>query len=191
MPPNIDRSLWPVFHYEVLPSIGFDGSSGQYITLPTTINKALPPTTEPSHTLSNLSGTSHQGTRPPRLNSVTFNGTWQGGVRTSDQTVVSELVPLVSDHENVFEIPFNGVGSATNLVDHLFGGKYHAAIQPTKLQNANLLPIYLGMCGWGTLSNVIAALKNLAQHHRLGDRLIIIGYSRGGSLPSRSAHDET
>ena len=91
------------------------------------------------------SGMSVQTPRQPRLHVVSFNGTspsspraihpilleadpaclgtWAGGVLSSRKTVVSEFVKLISDHENVFEIPLNGVGSDINLVDRVVGGK--------------------------------------------------------------------
>lgn len=36
--------------------------------------------------------------------------------------MVPEFVKLISEHENVFEIPVNGVGSDVNWVDRIIGG---------------------------------------------------------------------
>lgn len=44
--------------------------------------------------------------------------------------MVSEFVKLISDHENVFEIPLNGVGSDINLVDRVVGGTSTRAPYP-------------------------------------------------------------
>ncbi|KEY72245.1 hypothetical protein S7711_00244 [Stachybotrys chartarum IBT 7711] len=97
------------------------------------------------------------GSRQPRLYVVSFDGTWAGGVLNSRRTVVSEFVKLISDHENVFEVQVNGVGSDISILDRIFGG--------------------LG--GWGTLRNVISAFKNISKQYRPGDKFILIGYSRG------------
>ncbi|KAK7993632.1 hypothetical protein PG989_007013 [Apiospora arundinis] len=76
---------------------------------------------------------------------------------SSRRTVVSEFVKLIASHENVFETPIDGVGSGIGLVDPLVGG----------------------ISGWGTLRNVITALRNLTRHYADGDRIVLIGYSRG------------
>lgn len=39
------------------------------------------------------------------------------------KTVVSELFKLISDVENVVEIPVNGVGSDISVVDRVLGGR--------------------------------------------------------------------
>ncbi|KAJ8116742.1 hypothetical protein ONZ43_g4373 [Nemania bipapillata] len=99
----------------------------------------------------------NRNSRPPRLYVVSFNGTWAGGVLTSRKTVVSEFVKLIADHENAVEIPVNGVGSDIGIVDRVLGG----------------------IGGWGTLRNVITALRNICKQYRRGDRIILLGYSRG------------
>ncbi|KUJ24005.1 uncharacterized protein LY89DRAFT_727055 [Mollisia scopiformis] len=97
--------------------------------------------------------------------------TWVVGVLSSRKTVVSEFVRLISEHENVFEIPVNGVGSDVNWVDWIVGG----------------------VGSWGTLQNVITAFStnhlplviclreigNISRHYIAGDRIIVSGYSRG------------
>ncbi|KAK0744875.1 hypothetical protein B0T21DRAFT_94333 [Apiosordaria backusii] len=95
--------------------------------------------------------------RPPRLWIASFNGTWAGGVRSSRKTVVSELVDLISEDENVYEVPLNGVGSDGDLIDKIKGG----------------------VSGYGTLRNVLYAYRNLSKQYRNGDRIILVGYSRG------------
>ncbi|KAK9772948.1 putative Tle1 phospholipase domain-containing protein, partial [Seiridium cardinale] len=84
-------------------------------------------------------------------------GTWAGGVLSSRKTVVSEFVKLISDHENVVEVPVNGVGSDIGALERIKGG----------------------IGGWGTLRNVVIAMRNLSKQYRPGDRIIILGYSRG------------
>ncbi|KAH8590660.1 hypothetical protein B0O99DRAFT_691438 [Bisporella sp. PMI_857] len=99
----------------------------------------------------------HRTQRQARLHVVSFNGTWAGGVLSSRKTVIPEFVKLIADHENVFETPINGVGTDVNLFDRIIGG----------------------ISGWGTLRNVITALRNIAKHYKTGDRIILNGYSRG------------
>lgn len=56
------------------------------------------------------------------LPSNTLKGTWAGGVFSSRKTVVSEFVKLISEHENVYETPVDGVGSDGSWVNWIIGG---------------------------------------------------------------------
>ncbi|KAI0198835.1 hypothetical protein F4808DRAFT_246452 [Astrocystis sublimbata] len=96
-------------------------------------------------------------TRQSRLHVVSFHGTWAGGVLVSQPTVVSEFVGLISQHENVFEISINGVGTDINIINRFLGG----------------------LSGLGTLHNVITAYSTLSKHYGAGDRITLCGYSRG------------
>lgn len=63
------------------------------------------------------------------LDSDTRNsGTWAGGIRSGRKTVVSELVDLISEEENVYEVLLNGVGSDGSISTKMKGGKSHVSI---------------------------------------------------------------
>ncbi|KAK4652267.1 hypothetical protein QC762_0101240 [Podospora pseudocomata] len=64
--------------------------------------------------------------RPPRLWIASFNGTWAGGIRSGRKTVVSELVDLISEEENVYEVLLNGVGSDGSISTKMKGGAWAA-----------------------------------------------------------------
>ncbi|KAH6697453.1 hypothetical protein F5X68DRAFT_197346 [Plectosphaerella plurivora] len=112
------------------------------------------PISDPGLPRSGLSMSSH---RQPRILFVTIDGTLAGSVCCSRKTVVSELPSLISHQENVVRIASNGVGSGIG-----FSSRYISALG-----------------GWGTRKNVIEAYKNLANHYRPGDKIILCGYSRG------------
>ncbi|KAK0659139.1 hypothetical protein QBC41DRAFT_351258 [Cercophora samala] len=95
--------------------------------------------------------------RSPRLWIVSFNGTWAGGIRSGRKTVVSELVDLISEDENVHEVLLNGVGSDGDIFNKVKGG----------------------VSGYGTLKNVLYAYRSLSKQYRTGDRIVLVGYSRG------------
>ncbi|KAK4228592.1 hypothetical protein QBC38DRAFT_151232 [Podospora fimiseda] len=100
---------------------------------------------------------SRQSLRPPRLHVASFDGTAAGGILCSRNTVVPELVKLISKHENVSRISAKGVGSDTGILDRIFGG----------------------LSGWGILKHVITAYRTLSNDYEPGDRIILTGYSRG------------
>ncbi|KAF8850951.1 hypothetical protein BDZ45DRAFT_679467 [Acephala macrosclerotiorum] len=96
--------------------------------------------------------------RPARLLVVSFNGTWAGALWNPRSTVVPAFVDCIdADCENVVEIPVNGVGVDGSWMDYVMGG----------------------IGGYGTLRNVVNALKNLSKSYRPQDRIILVGYSRG------------
>lgn len=50
----------------------------------------------------------------------------------------------------------------------------------------NLLKLTLlpaGLSGWGTLRNVVIAMRNIAKQYKPGDRIMLLGYSRGEISP--------
>lgn len=69
---------------------------------------------------------------------------------------MSEFSKLISDHENVVEIPVNGVGTDINLIDRYLGGE-----QPVPCFRSRWHPTHHDACtglgGWGTLRNVVTA----------------------------------
>ncbi|KAK4177080.1 hypothetical protein QBC36DRAFT_372484 [Triangularia setosa] len=87
-----------------------------------------------------------------RASGLPSRGTWAGSVRSSRKTVVSELGGLISADENICEVLVNGVGSDGDMVDKIKGG----------------------ISGYGTLKNVLYAYS-----YKNGDRIILVGYSRG------------
>ena len=168
---------------------------------------------------------SPQDSRQSRLHVVSFNGniielhlgsahvlipdagTWIGGVLSPRKTVVSELVKLIYVEENVVEIAVNGVGSDISVVDRVLGGNERQSFTRRWDPALTVSSSLSGVCGWGTLRNVITAhrmscplppcsasqfrsfflregifhAENLAKNYRAGDRIILVGYSRGMS----------
>ncbi|KAK3312176.1 hypothetical protein B0H66DRAFT_608452 [Apodospora peruviana] len=81
-----------------------------------------------------------------------------GSVATSRGTVVPYLAHAISASENKISIKFEGVGNTGGV----------------------LRWVWEGVTGSGAKKIVFKALEWLAENYRPGDRIIIIGYSRGG-----------
>ncbi|KAF4968002.1 hypothetical protein FSARC_4563 [Fusarium sarcochroum] len=79
------------------------------------------------------SSRSSESDRQRRLLVAEFHGTWAGSVLIPRKTVAGALTKLISESENMIPIHVNGVGSDISKIDRLIGG----------------------LCGWGTLRNVI------------------------------------
>ena len=74
---------------------------------------------------------------------------------SSRRTAIPEFVKLISDYENVFEIPVNGVGSDVNWIDKFIGGKSLLRVK-SFVPDSNLQTQVLA---GGTLRNVVTALS--------------------------------
>ncbi|KAH7196378.1 uncharacterized protein B0J16DRAFT_408120 [Fusarium flagelliforme] len=101
--------------------------------------------------------TSAHAAHSRRILWVSFDGTLAGGFARSRETVVSVLPTLISKAHNVIPINFSGVGSDDSWYDLFWGG----------------------VCGWGTMRNVMNAYKSISTTYSSGDKIILCGYSRG------------